>query len=124
MNISFVCSYYKGSNGVCGQCGWAKRLSQEHINIPGRLEIPHIFVDPQQHPGSTQEIAIDLRSEGTDTFPVSPFSLLFCPSRSLLEMKKSCKVGTFFWQSEPMLEETVQNINERKLPNLCRVSFV
>jgi len=49
---------------VCGQHGRAKRLSQEHINIPGPLEIPHIFIDPQEHPGITQEIANDLRSEG------------------------------------------------------------
>lgn len=51
---------------MCGQRGWAKRLSQEHINIPHQLEIPHIFVDPEQHPGITQEVASDLRSEGTD----------------------------------------------------------
>lgn len=74
MNISFVCRYYKGWNSVCGQRGWAKRLSQEHINIPGQLEIPRIFADPQQHPGITQEIVSDLRSEGTDSFSVSPSS--------------------------------------------------
>lgn len=59
---------------MCGQHGRAKRLSQEHINIPSQLEIPHIFVDPQQHPGITQEIASELRSEGTDLFSVSPSS--------------------------------------------------
>lgn len=51
---------------VCSQCSQAKRLSQEHINIPGHLEIPHIFVGPQQHPGITQEITSDLKNEGTD----------------------------------------------------------
>lgn len=72
MNISFVCTYCKGSSRVCGQCGRAKRLSQEHINIPGQLEIPHVVVDPQQHPGISQETASYLRTEGTDSFSVSP----------------------------------------------------
>lgn len=51
---------------VCSQCSQAKRLSQEHINIPSHLEIPHIFGEPQQHPGITQEITSDLKNEGTD----------------------------------------------------------
>lgn len=65
INISFVCTCYKEQT-VCSQCSQAKRLSQEHINIPGHLEIPHIFVDPQQHPGITQEITSDLKNEGRD----------------------------------------------------------
>lgn len=61
------------------QCSRAKRLSQEHINIPGHLGIPHIFVDPQQHPGITQEITSDLKNEGTYSFSVSPYFLVALP---------------------------------------------
>ena len=57
----------------------AKRLSREHINIPGCGEIPHIFVEPQQHPEIAQEIASDMRSEGTGSFSMSPAA--WCSAR-------------------------------------------
>lgn len=59
-----------------------KRLSQEHINIPGHGEIPHIFVEPQQHPEIAQEIASGMRSEGTGSFSVSPAA--WCSARVVI----------------------------------------
>lgn len=67
--------YAHTTNSVCRQLT-AKRLSQEHINIPGQLKIPHIFVDPEQHPGITQEFASNLRSEDTLVFCVPLFLVL------------------------------------------------